>query len=179
MDRERAQSLVGKDGNADIVEVIIEHLRERTECGARTCLVKIKAHRGEPLNELADTQAGEASQLAEDHLQWVQRTDRLIYEWQEKDENTRTSTWSKAVRRHPRPRSRPRSASPITTFVAIVDPSLHSSLSSIHRVDTAHQLHPCAHIALPSHLHAHGDLHPCTLHHGDLHPCTLHASGLV
>ena len=100
MDRERAQSLVGKDGNADIVEVIIEHLRERTECGARTCLVKIKAHRGEPLNELADTQAGEASQLAEDHLQWVQRTDRLIYEWQDKDGNTRTSTgtWSKAVR---------------------------------------------------------------------------------
>ena len=74
-----------------------------------------------------------------------------------------------ARRRHPRPRSRPRSASPIPTFVAIVDPSLHSSLSSIHRVDTARQLHPCAHIALPSHLHA----------HGDLHPCTLHASGLV
>jgi hypothetical protein len=64
----------------------------------RTFLVKIKAHRGEPLNEQADTQAGEAGQLSEDHLQWIQRTDRLIYEGLDKDGNTRTSTWSKAVR---------------------------------------------------------------------------------
>ena len=64
-----------KDDNADILWVIIEHLRKRTESGMRTFLVKIKAHRGEPLNEQADTQAGEASQLSEDHLQWIQRTD--------------------------------------------------------------------------------------------------------
>ena len=39
-----------------------------------------------------------ASQLSDDHLQWIQRTDRLIYEWLDKDGNTRTSAWSKAVR---------------------------------------------------------------------------------
>ena len=49
---------LAKDDNADILWVIIEHLRKRTQGGARTLLVKIKAHRGEPLNEQADTQAG-------------------------------------------------------------------------------------------------------------------------
>ena len=89
---------LAKDDNADILWVIIEQLRKRTEGGMRTFLVKIKAHRGEPLNEQADTQAGEASQLSDDHLQWIQRTDRLIYEWLDKDGNARTSAWSKAVR---------------------------------------------------------------------------------
>ena len=84
--------------NADILWVIIEQLRKRTEGGMRTFLVKIKAHRGEPLNEQADTQAGEASQLSDDHLKWIQRTDRLIYEWLDKDDNAHTSAWSKAVR---------------------------------------------------------------------------------
>jgi len=89
---------LAKDDNADILWVIVELLRKKTQGGARTFLVKIKAHRGEPLNEQADTQAGEASQLPEDHLQWTQRTDRLIYEWLDKDGNTRTSAWSNAVR---------------------------------------------------------------------------------
>ena len=44
------------------------------------------------------TSSLEASQLSDDHLQWIQRTDRLIYEWLDKDGNTRTSAWSKAVR---------------------------------------------------------------------------------
>ena len=43
-------------------------------------------------------ETGEASQLPEDHLQWIQRTDRLINEWLDKDGNTRTSAWSNAVR---------------------------------------------------------------------------------
>ena len=42
---------------------IIEHVRERVLSGARTFMVKVKAHRGEPLNEKADTQAENARQL--------------------------------------------------------------------------------------------------------------------
>jgi hypothetical protein len=45
------------DANADIMVSIIECVRERVQKGARTLMVKIKEYRGEPLNELADTQA--------------------------------------------------------------------------------------------------------------------------
>ena len=89
-------SLVG-DANADIMRPIIECLRVRTQQGARTFFVKIKAHRGEPLNECADTQAETARQLPEDTQQWTDRTRRMTYEWRDK-EVTRTSTWSNAVR---------------------------------------------------------------------------------
>ena len=41
--------------------------------------------------------------MSDDHLQWIQRTDRLVYEWLDKDGNTRTSAWSKAVRNAMRP----------------------------------------------------------------------------
>jgi len=38
----------------------IEELRRRTTAGAATCLIKVKAHRGEPANEEADIQAHKA-----------------------------------------------------------------------------------------------------------------------
>ena len=43
------------DANADIMMTIIECVRARVLRGARTFMIKIKAHRGEPLNEKADT----------------------------------------------------------------------------------------------------------------------------
>ena len=46
-------TLVGV-ANADILEKIIEKLRARIQAGAATFLVKVKAHRGEPLNEEAE-----------------------------------------------------------------------------------------------------------------------------
>ena len=85
------------DANADIMRPIIECLRVRTQQHARTFFVKIKAHRGEPLNECADTQAETARQLPEDTQQWTDRTRRMTYEWLDK-EVTHTSTWSNAVR---------------------------------------------------------------------------------
>ena len=39
------------DTNADIMTSIIESVRARVLRGARTFMIKIKAHRGEPLNE--------------------------------------------------------------------------------------------------------------------------------
>ena len=57
------------DANADIMKMIIECVRERVIRGARTFVVKVKAHRGETLNT-----------------------------WQDKGVK-RVSTWSKAVRR--------------------------------------------------------------------------------
>ena len=40
--------------NADILREIIELTRRRVQAGAVTLLVKVKAHRGEPMNEEAD-----------------------------------------------------------------------------------------------------------------------------
>jgi hypothetical protein len=61
-------------------------------------MVKIKAHRGEPLNEEADTVAERARQLPEDIKQWTTRAPRLLYEWTDKGVK-RVSTWLKAVRK--------------------------------------------------------------------------------
>jgi len=85
------------DANADIMKTIIECLRARVIRGARTFMVKIKAHRGEPLNEKADTVAERARQMPEDNKQWTTRTPRLLCEWTDKGVK-RVSTWSKAVR---------------------------------------------------------------------------------
>jgi hypothetical protein len=77
------------------MKTIIECLRERVLRGARTFMVKVKAHRGEPLNERADTQAERARQLPEERRQWTNRTPRRTYKWHDVK---RVSTWSKAVR---------------------------------------------------------------------------------
>ena len=69
------------DANADIMISIIEHVRERVQKGARTFMIKVKAHRGEPLNELADTQAENARQLHDNCRQWTVRTPNMTYEW--------------------------------------------------------------------------------------------------
>jgi hypothetical protein len=86
------------DSNVDIMTSIIDSIRERVLKGARTFLVKVKAHRGEPLNESADTQAENARQLPLEYRQWTTRTQRITYEWQDNDEVKHVTTWSKAVR---------------------------------------------------------------------------------
>jgi ribonuclease HI len=43
------------DANADVMTSIIECVRERVLRGARSFMVKVKAHRGERLNERGDT----------------------------------------------------------------------------------------------------------------------------
>ena len=51
------------DANADIMTTVVECVRERVMRGARTFMVKVKAHRGEPLNVRADFHAENARQL--------------------------------------------------------------------------------------------------------------------
>ena len=86
------------DANVDIMTSIIECIRERVLRVARTFLVKVKAHRGEPLNERADTQAEHARQLPAECRQWTTRTQRMTYEWRDNDGVTHVTTWTKAVR---------------------------------------------------------------------------------
>jgi hypothetical protein len=49
--------------------------------GARTFMVKVKAHRGEALNERADSRAENAQQLPPECRQWTTRISRMTYEW--------------------------------------------------------------------------------------------------
>ena len=63
---------IGQDGktflvntvDADILEFIIGKLWARITANVRTFLVKIKTHRGEPINERADDLADEGKTLA-------------------------------------------------------------------------------------------------------------------
>ena len=76
---------------------IVECVRERVMRGARTFMVKVKAHRGEPLNERADSHAKNARQLPPEYRQWTTCTSRMMYEWSDNGVK-RVTAWSKAVR---------------------------------------------------------------------------------
>jgi len=86
------------DANADIMTLIIECVSARVLRRARTFMVKVKAHRGEPLNEKADIQAENARQLSSECQQWTTRTQRMTYEWNDSDGVQHVTAWSKAVR---------------------------------------------------------------------------------
>ena len=62
-------------------------------------MIKVKAHRGEPMNELADTQAENARQLHDNCRQWTVRTPSMTYEWSDSNGVKQTTAWSKAVRK--------------------------------------------------------------------------------
>ena len=79
-------------------------LQKRVKSGAATLLIKVKAHRGDPLNEEADIRA-EMGRLKEDKEKtWSTQTDRTLYQWSEPSKTkkgtliTKTSAWSQVVR---------------------------------------------------------------------------------
>ena len=45
-----------------------------------TFLIKVKSHRGEPINEPADTLAEERRTISDDDRRWDDRTDRMTFE---------------------------------------------------------------------------------------------------
>ena len=63
-------------------------------------LVKIKAHRGEPLNERADDLVDEGKTLAKagESYQWKDRTTRLVYSCYDRAAQWKKGTWSKTIR---------------------------------------------------------------------------------
>jgi len=58
---------------------VVQLLRERIEEGPLTIFIKIKAHRGDPSNELADRWADEG-RLSE-NIRWSLPTNRPIFSW--------------------------------------------------------------------------------------------------
>jgi len=65
--------------DADIMRDIVQLLRERIDQGLLTIVFKIKAHRGDPLNELADRWADEGRQSQ--NIRWSLPTNRPIFYW--------------------------------------------------------------------------------------------------
>ena len=64
--------------------------------GRTTFLVKVKSHRGEPINERADTLAEEGRESSDDK-RWDDRTDRMTFEvW--RGHTTVCSVWTNSVR---------------------------------------------------------------------------------
>ncbi len=65
--------------------------------GRATFLIKVKSHRGEPINERADTLAEEGRTISDDDKRWDDRTDRVTFEVQ-KGDTTVQSVWTNSVR---------------------------------------------------------------------------------
>jgi ribonuclease HI len=77
-------SLANTD-DADIVEYFLTKLAVRIEAKSRTFLIKVKAHRGEPLNEGADdlTVAGREIEKEGENSRWREQTTRVVYPYYE------------------------------------------------------------------------------------------------
>ena len=87
--------------DADILEYILSKLAARIAAKSRTFLVKVKAHRGEPLNEGADDLAEEGRTLEKkgENYRWTQRTTRLVFSFYDRISNQwKKGTWSRTVR---------------------------------------------------------------------------------
>jgi ribonuclease HI len=65
-----------KTPDADILKEIVIKLQKRVEAGAATLLIKVKAHRGDPLNEEADIRAEMGQLKEENETIWSEPTNR-------------------------------------------------------------------------------------------------------
>ena len=83
--------------DADILREILELLRARIEAGRATFFVKVKSHRGEPMNERADTLAEEGRARPDEEKRWDARTDRMTFTITRQG-TSKTSVWTDSVR---------------------------------------------------------------------------------
>ena len=72
--------------DADILQEIVCLLTQRANTARASresyFLIKVKSHRGEPINERADTLAEEGLEISDDNKRWDVRTDRMTFEVQ-------------------------------------------------------------------------------------------------
>ena len=67
-------------------------------------LIKIKAHRGEPMNEEADTLAEVGREKEKETAKWTERTQKLIFKWTGQKNAKQRTKWRAGVRRQVRQR---------------------------------------------------------------------------
>jgi ribonuclease HI len=99
-----AKLSLAKTADADVLKVIIVKLQQRVKAKAATLLIKVKVHRGCPLNEETDIRAEMGRMKQEKEKTWSSPTNRTIYQWAEasktKDdvETTKQTAWTQTVR---------------------------------------------------------------------------------
>ena len=87
--------------DADILEYILAKLAARIAAKSRTFLIKVKAHRGEPLNEGADdlAEAGREMEKEGENSRWRERTTRVVYPYYDQNLGKwKKGTWTKTIR---------------------------------------------------------------------------------
>ena len=83
--------------DADILREILELLRARINAGRATFFFKVKSHKGEALNERADTLAERGREKPDEEKEWNQRTDRMTFAIGQ-DNVQKWSVWTDSVR---------------------------------------------------------------------------------
>jgi multidrug efflux pump subunit AcrB len=81
--------------DADILKEILELLRARINAGRATFFFKVKSHRGEALNERADTLAERGREKPDEEKEWNQR--RMTFAI-DRDDVQKWSVWTNSVR---------------------------------------------------------------------------------
>ncbi len=74
-----AKLSLAKTTDADVLKAIIVKLQQRVKAKAETLLIKVKAHRGCPLNEEEDIRAEMGRMKQEKEKTWISPTNRTIY----------------------------------------------------------------------------------------------------
>jgi ribonuclease HI len=74
-----AKLSLAKTADADVLKAIIVKLQQRVKARAATLLIKVKAHRGCPLNEEDDIRAEMGRMKQEQEKTWSTSTNRTIY----------------------------------------------------------------------------------------------------
>ena len=95
------KALLTNTVDADILEYILGKLAASIAAKARTFLVKVKALRGEPLNEGADdlAEVGRTLEREGEHYRWKERTTRLVCSYYDRNSHQwEKGTWSKTIR---------------------------------------------------------------------------------
>jgi hypothetical protein len=72
------------------------HVLEQEHCEA-ALVIKVKSHRGEPINKRADTLAERGREISYDYKRWDDRTDQMTFEVR-KGDTTVCSVWTNSIR---------------------------------------------------------------------------------
>ncbi len=91
---------LGNTVDVDILEYILSKLSTRIQAKSRTFLVKVKAHRGKPLNEGADDLAEADREMDKEgeNSRCQERTTRVVYSYYDRHlVQWKKGTWTKTI----------------------------------------------------------------------------------
>jgi hypothetical protein len=96
---------LSKAPDVDVLKRIIIKLQKRVLAGAATLLLKVKAHRGDPLNEETEIRAEMGRRKEIEEVGWNDPNNRTIYQWKV-GQTTRSTSWTNTVRNRFRQKAR-------------------------------------------------------------------------